>query len=80
MKAHFNRRDTDAKRFCGFFDAEFLNVAELKDLAINCGEADNGILKHLTSLLPFQSFRRNFAPVAEQSRRRNFSVIGRVVE
>jgi hypothetical protein len=80
MKPHFNRRDTDAERFCGLLDAEFLNIAELKDLAINCGKTDNCFLKHLTNLLPFHSFRRNFAPVPEQSWRHNSSVIRRIVK
>jgi hypothetical protein len=80
MKSHFNRRDTDPERFCGFLDVEVLDIAELKDLAINCGEADNCFLKDLTNLLPFHNFRRNFAPVPEQSRRHNSSVIGRIVK
>jgi hypothetical protein len=80
MKSHFNRRDTDPERFCGFLDVEVLDIAELKDLAINCGEADNCFLKHLTNLLPFYSFRRNFAPIPEQSRRHDSSVIGRIVK
>jgi hypothetical protein len=37
MKSHFYRRYTDAERFCGFLDVEVLDIAELKDLAINCG-------------------------------------------
>ena len=80
MKPHLDRRSTDAKRFCGFFDAEFFNIAQLKDLAVNCGEADHCFPKHLANLLPLHSFRRNFAPIAEQSRRYNSSIIGRIVK
>jgi hypothetical protein len=80
MKSHFNRRDTDAERFCGFLDAQVFDIAELKNLAINRGETDNCLLKHLTNLLPFHGFRRNFAPVPEQSRRHNASVMRRIVK
>jgi hypothetical protein len=78
MKSHFDTRDADAERFCGFLDAEFLNIAELKDLAINCREADNCFLKHPTNFLPLHGFRRDFAPLPNQSRRHNASVIGRI--
>ena len=44
-------------------------------MAINRGETDNGILKHLTNLVSVYSFLRNFAPVPEQSRRRDSSVL-----
>src|ERR1700677_1193689 len=80
MKPHFNRRDTNAEHFCGFLDVEGLDIAELKDLAIDCGEAENCFLKHLTNLLPLHNFRRNFAPVPQQSRRHNSSAIGSVVK
>src|ERR1700677_4840362 len=78
MKPHLNRRNTDTERFRGFLDVEVLDIAELKDLAINCGEVGNRFLKQVTNLVPFHNFRRDFAPVPEQSRRRNSFAIGRI--